>query len=159
MRAAVVRRVLLAAAALVLVLGAASASAAGAPSRAVRVPAGFFGVVPQAAPAESDWARIGALGLTDRFQVVWADVEPSRGHYEWSGLDATVAAAAERGVRLLPVLFGSPAWVEPGVNVGPTGAKALGAWRGFLTALVRRYGPRGSFWRGRPRRLPIRPWP
>src|ERR1700759_2010259 len=40
----------------------------------------------------------------------------------------------------------------------PPAPAALARWRGFLRVLVARYGPHGSFWHGRSRRLPIRRW-
>ena len=122
------------------------------------VPAGFFGVVPQAPFAEADWARAGELGLADRIQVPWSELEPAPGQFEWSGLDATAAAAAAHGVKLMPVVSGSPAWVAPEQYDPPLGAGQREAWQEFLRELVRRYGPAGSFWLGQPSRLPIRRW-
>jgi polysaccharide biosynthesis protein PslG len=47
---------------------------------------------------------------------------------------------------------------HPGSSRTSLGATALARWRGFLRTLVERYGPKGSFWVGRPRRAPIRRW-
>jgi hypothetical protein len=143
--------------AVALVLSALGGSAVAKGPRAA-VPAGFFGVVPQGPLTGSDWARMGALGLTDRFQILWPEVEPVAGTFDWSGPDATIGEAAAHGVRVMPVLYGSPAWLRPEAARPPLGATGLKEWSRFVRAAVRRYGPDGSFWRGRARRLPIRRW-
>jgi hypothetical protein len=78
----------------------------------------------------------------------------------FSGLDRVVSAAAARGLTLLPVVEYTPSWdaVTPGNRASPP--RAAAPFAAFLTALVNRYGPRGSFWsthRGVPR-VPIRMW-
>jgi hypothetical protein len=96
---------------------------------------------------------------TLRFLVRRALVEPARGEYDWSTVDPVVAGAAGHGVELLPMIYGSPDWVNE-VEAHPpldTGADRA-AWRRFLTALVDRYGPHGEFWRGPGRAHPIHRW-
>jgi hypothetical protein len=158
-----VARLLAAAVALALLAavaggGTAAAATKGHRPRPAGVPAGFFGVAPQAPFAEADWARAGELGLSDRIQVPWSEIEPAPGQFEWAGLDATVAAAAAHGVRLMPVVSASPPWVAPEQYDPPLGDGQRQAWQEFLRELVRRYGPAGGFWLGQPSRLPIRRW-
>jgi hypothetical protein len=150
----------------VAVLPIAAASAAAPPKR-------FFGVDPQGPVDRADYTRMGDAGVgTIRFQLSWAlvDAGPPAGDYNWSSPDVIVAGAAANGVRALPFVLDTPAWVlaldghscEPGSCPAypPQGRRALAAWRAFLAAAVDRYGPHGSFWAANPDlpRLPIRAW-
>jgi hypothetical protein len=118
------------------------------------------GVVTQAPLAGRDFKRMQRGGVeTLRFILRWRAVEPARGVYDWAAVDAIVAGAARRGVTPLPVVYGSPAWVaEPESHPPLDSATDRRAWRGFLGALVDRYGPGGSLWAGPGRALPIRRW-
>jgi hypothetical protein len=99
----------------------------------------------------------GVVG-TLRVPVYWADCEPQAEQFDFAALDAIVGEAARKGVRVLPFVYGSPAWLRADPGLPPLGsARAKAVWTGFLRALVGRYGPRGSFWRGRAA-LPIRSW-
>ena len=42
-------------------------------------------------------------------QVEWRDVEPSKGNYNWGGLDEVVAVANSKGIRVLFSVLRSPA--------------------------------------------------
>ncbi len=94
----------------------------------------------------------------------WALLEPLPRSFNPQGYDDFVRQLARRRLRVLPVLSNPP----PHSSTAP----AAGAQRGsypprdfeafgrFAAALVRRYGPDGSFWREEPRlpRVPIRSW-
>jgi Glycosyl hydrolase catalytic core len=123
-----------------------------------KLPAGFAGVVPQAPLSAADYDRIGAEGLGLRLVVRWAQIETRPGHYDFAALDAELGAAADRGIRVLPEVDASPAWLKPRPFMPPLGGRGLRSWRAFLRAMVERYGPGGEFWRGRERRLPIHRW-
>ena len=74
-------------------------------------------------------------------------------------LDRIVGAAAARGLSLLPVVEHTPSWDgQPGNPASPP--KSTASYAAFLTALVRRYGPRGTFWATHPSipPVPIRMW-
>ncbi|MBS1889308.1 MAG: hypothetical protein JSU06_19185 [Actinobacteria bacterium] len=129
-----------------------------APAAGAAPPPGFFGVVPQAAPSEADLARMAGAVETLRLPIYWFECEPRRGEYAFTSLDQEIGAAAEHGVRVLPFVYGTPSWVDPVQAHPPLGGAALARWKGFLHVLVHRYGPRGTFWRGRPAKLPIRRW-
>jgi hypothetical protein len=118
------------------------------------------GVVSQAPLAPKDFARMDRGGVeTLRFLVRWRLVEPSAGGYDWSRVDPVVEGAARHGVELLPFVYGSPQWVDAIESHPPLDTRAdRAAWRGFLTALVERYGPHGEFWRGPGKAHPIRRW-
>jgi hypothetical protein len=152
-------RLLAAAVTLALLAVAVGAGGAGAAKpRSASVPAGFFGVVPDAPLDGADWMKLGTLGLSDRFQVIWANVEPEPGRYEWSEVDAIVGEAAAHGVMLMPEVYGSPGWAASEPALPPLGSAQRTAWTEFLGALVHRYGPGGEFWTGKAHPVPIRRW-
>jgi hypothetical protein len=145
-----------------VILAAASLalSGAGPSSAAARaaVPRGFVGVVPQGPLASADFARMRGVVGTLRIPIAWSRVEPGSGSFDFAALDATIAAAARSGVRVLPFVYGTPAWLASDPARPPLGARARSAWTRFLRVLVRRYGPGGDLWDGVPRALPIRRW-
>lgn len=106
--------------------------------------------------------RLG-VGLI-RQTLDWAQVERAPGRYDFSRYDALVAALSRRGLALLPVLFDPPAFrssrpahgARPG-TYPPRDPEDLGR---FAAVAVRRYGPRGAFWRAHPelRPVPVRSW-
>ena len=141
-----------------------------------------------AAPAHGDWRDFLGLSSEDSFHGTtsyrsrtfaqeraagvelirqnfdWAAIERSPGRYWFVEYDRFVAAAARRRLRLLPVLYHPPQFRSSAPAYGaergeypPNDFAAMGA---FAAALVRRYGPRGSFWREHPMlpKVPIRAW-
>ena len=79
--------------------------------------------------------------------------------YLWT--DAVVGAAAKRGITILPVLTATPGWASVVANqAGYVPPKDFNDYGRFLTALVRRYGPKGSFWKKNKKipKKPIRAW-
>jgi hypothetical protein len=89
-----------------------------------------------------------------QFQVVGG--VPTR----FSGLDRIVGAAARRGLTVLPVVQSSPSWdaLRPGTPSSPP--RSTAPFAAFMTALVNRYGARGTFWsshHGLPR-VPVTMW-
>ena len=123
------------------------------------LPREFFGVAPQAPPSTEDFARMRGVVGTVRVPVGWFGVEPKAGAYDFSGLDETVGRAADAGIRVLPFVYGSPAWLTGDPARPPLAtARARRAWSRLLNLLVRRYGPEGSFWQGRATAMPIRRW-
>ncbi len=89
----------------------------------------------------------------------WKDVPPhQRGEFtdgpggvptDFGGTDLYVAAAAVEKVSLTAVVEYSPSWdASPkGNHVQPAHDKPYGQ---YLTALAKRYGPGGSFWKANP---------
>ena len=73
--------------------------------------------------------------------------------------DEFVGAAADAGIRVLPVVLGPEPGVEP-AGQGMRPPRSPQAYARFAAALVERYGPGGSFWDDNPgkRRQPIRSW-
>ncbi len=158
MRPVAARGLLLAALLTVVLIGTAVQPAVAATGGGGKVPAGFFGVVPQAAPTAADLERMEGSVETLRFPIYWSKCEPRQGEFDFSGPDREIAAAAERGIRVMPFVYGTPAWLASNEARPPLNGRALIAWKGFLRRLVERYGPHGSLWRGAVHREPIRRW-
>jgi hypothetical protein len=89
--------------------------------------------------------RSGARWL--REELMWSVVEPRRGARRWATYDRLFAAAARRGLRVLPLLSDTPAWARTSGGL-PTRSAAYGA---YVRDAVARYGPDGAFWRAHPR--------
>ncbi len=135
--------------------------AAGAPAAQARpaLPRDFFGIVPQGALEQSDYDRMRGVVRTLRIPIFWHQVEPSPGEYRFAETDQTVIDAAAAGVRVMPFVYGSPAWLSGSSAVPPLAtAPARRAWALFLRELVDRYGPHGELWQVAGRDLPIRRW-
>ena len=144
-------------------------SGAGRSSRAL--PSGFFGVVSDdvfaggAAYRRATLAREATAGVRLIRQTFdWALIERRRGRYDLGGYDEYVAALARARIRVLPILFDPPPFHSSAPLSGrrrgtypPRDPRAMGT---FAAALVRRYGPSGSFWADHPDlpALPIRAW-
>ncbi len=79
----------------------------------------------------------------------------------FAGTDQIVTLAAARGMTVLPTVIDSPSWAAGRRSITglaqPSDDRAYGR---YLTTLIGRYGPRGSFWRQHPglARRPIRMW-
>jgi polysaccharide biosynthesis protein PslG len=101
------------------------------------------------------------------------EVEPTPlpADYNWARFDSVVAAASRQRIELLPTVHTVPAWVSglegcdgpaggPCSITPPSTQLGLAAWRAFLGAAARRYGPSGLFWTLRPDlpRHPITTW-
>lgn len=173
--------VLMASAACVLVLP----GRAGASGSSARVPTGFIGMnVDQSGLSPSahllkQLHLMRASGVRRlRIQFSWRDAQP---YASWKdvpasqaaefttgpggvptnfvGTDLVVAAAAERGISLTPTVLYAPSWdaSSNGNHVQPAQDKPYGQ---YLSALVKRYGPNGTFWSSEPKipRYPIVRW-
>jgi polysaccharide biosynthesis protein PslG len=135
-------------------------SLVGPPSAAARpaAPKQFFGVVPQGPLSAADFTRMRGVVGTLRIPISWSRVEPRADEFDFSGVDAIISAAAGAGVRVLPFVYGTPAWLERDPARPPLSTRARASWTHFLGTLVRRYGPAGDLWDGAARPLPVRSW-
>jgi hypothetical protein len=103
--------------------------------------------------------RSGVGGV--RIGVPWAIMQPERdGPIDYSVVDIVLQQTAPRGIDVLPAVTSVPAWAarHPGDNNSPPDGTEN--YVAFVEALVRRYGPGGSFWVERPDlpATPIRQW-
>lgn len=157
---------LLAAAGLLFLFAPATSAA-----RDPAAPPEFFGVSPQTSLEQADFERMAAAGVgTLRFELSWAaaDTGPD-GALAWSRSDEIVRRAAAHGIQTLPFVFSTPDRVaamdghdcqSTCATYAPSGDAALAAWREFLAAATRRYGPGGTFWSEHPELppYPVRAW-
>jgi hypothetical protein len=105
-------------------------------------------------------ARSGVESVRTNFD--WDTTELSPGVFDWTHIDTVVRAAARHGLRLLPIVEFTPRWASSHPSSAwpfytPANVQTYAA---FMTQLVNRYGPRGSFWAANPglRRMAIRDW-
>jgi hypothetical protein len=157
-----IRLALIVAAAVVLPLAACGSSPAEAPQKLM------YGIARGTNPLDAqdvEAMRRGGVGAL-RFLLPWPAAEPAKGSFAWGGIDRAVGLAAAKGIQPVPFVFGSPAWVADEPTHPPIDtASQSGAWRAFLAAAVRRYGPHGGYWKTAYRHefpgaapLPIRAW-
>ncbi len=104
----------------------------------------------------SQLAALHATGATlARSDALWEATEPTAPvggvhRYDWSFDDGIAGALASHGLRWLPIVDYSPAWVQsvPGQDHSPPSSDA--DYAAYAQALAARYGPNGSFWREHP---------
>ena len=139
-----------------------------ATSAGAALPKGFIGLTSEdvfagdAAYRASNLSRQASVGVRLLRQTFdWSAIETAPGSYNLSHYDAYVAAAADHGMRILPILFN-----PPGFRLGRRDSRATcpprsnRSFSAFARALVRRYGSKGTLWRERPnvRKVPITAW-
>jgi hypothetical protein len=74
-------------------------------------------------------------------------------------MDSIVELAAQRHLTLMPVVLYAPAWdALPHPSSSFAAPATTGPYASFVAALVRRYGPAGTFWLTHSPKLPIRMW-
>ena len=103
---------------------------------------------------------------TVRWTMNWSHIEPKSGSWNWSAADKVVGGLAAQGIRVLPVMWGTPRWVASSAITAPIATQTQrDAWSGYLRAAIRRYGPGGNYWSGAYRTqhpgkaaLPINTW-
>jgi hypothetical protein len=124
-------------------------------------PRSFYGLIPATDPDSSEIARMGTGHVgTLRINFVWGAVQPtSAATYDWSHYDAIIGAAAQQGIRVLPTVYSSPAWVASRTNFPPTG-KFRAPFQAFVQAAAQRYGANGTFWSSNPSipKTPVTDW-
>ncbi|MHB1568900.1 MAG: glycoside hydrolase 5 family protein [Solirubrobacteraceae bacterium] len=80
--------------------------------------------------------------------------------YDFQATDQIVAAAARARISVLPTVLYAPEWDAVQNPSGVAFPRTYGPYAAYLTALIERYGPHGSFWSANPGipRMPIRAW-
>jgi hypothetical protein len=103
---------------------------------------------------------------TVRWTMNWSNIQPKSGSWNWSRADKVVGGLAAQGIRVVPVMWGSPRWVASSAITPPIATQAQrDAWSAYLRAAIKRYGPQGSYWSGAYRQqhpgkapVPINTW-
>jgi hypothetical protein len=78
-----------------------------------------------------------------REDLWWPAVEPTQGRQDWSGYDSLFLNAAQRGIHILPIIDGTPAWAGSSSWAMPADPTAYATFAGQVAA---RYGAGGAFW-------------
>jgi polysaccharide biosynthesis protein PslG len=148
--------------------------AAAAPAQAAkrRVPFGFFGVVGldrnvSDTSLDSQLALMARSGVESvRVSFWWDALNPRPNAFDFSSTDRLVASYARHGLAILADISRTPQWASslPSSESYPFfysyAPRSPKLFADFMTALVKRYGPHGTFWKLNPglRRDPIRHW-
>src|SRR3954451_2521204 len=104
-------------------------------------------------PTSAEYQRMHQGGVKEaRISIYWQKVEPTQGApRNWSSYDALFTAAATAGIRVLPLLHGSPTWVNANFQKPPIQqAWQSDAWSSFVHDFAARYGTNGLFWKLHP---------
>ncbi len=125
------------------------------------LPREFFGLAEGGAADARDYARMSRINVGSmRVDLAWRAVEPRPGHFVWP--DRYVAYLASYGIRPTFRVYTAPQWATGSgwPYVPPLTGKAKKNWEQFLQQAVRRYGPRGSFWKEHPGlpKKPVKAW-
>jgi hypothetical protein len=160
-----------------LVVTASAIAASPSMATSVRVPADYYGInyhrMNLDAPSVRDLVlnAIAAHGFDQvRFTIPWVDIEPEAPEagvhsYHYIFPDQLVASLAQRGLTGQITFWKTPGWnlEHPGgvgslqcANVKSQAPKDLQAYGLAAAAVVKRYGPSGTFWTENPG-LPFRP--
>jgi hypothetical protein len=85
----------------------------------------------------------------------WSQMEPRRGTYDFSRYDWLVTLAAQNKVHLVANLVHTPSWAGAAWNTIPSDPSGFAE---FVSTIVGRYGPHGSFWSTHPDlpKVPVR---
>jgi Glycosyl hydrolase catalytic core len=109
-----------------------------------------------------EWPMIAGSGARSaRIAFLWHEGQPlGPGAVDFSAYDAPVLAAAQHGLGVLPVVVSTPPWARADAGDAAAPPRDVADYAAFLTALVGRYGPRGTLWDEHPEleARPIRAW-
>jgi hypothetical protein len=134
-------------------VAAALAALVAVPSAEAKGSARFFGLNWSAnrdhAFKREDARKLDKSGVkTVRWSMFWARIERSAGQFDWSLQDRVVGDLASKGIRVLPILSGTPSWLADSPSKPPLSSEARDAWERYLREAVRRYRPNGAYWSG-----------
>ena len=87
----------------------------------------------------------GARWLREEFS--WPEIEPQNDSWQWDRYDHLMIEAAERNMRVLPVLFDTPKWAGSAWNEIPSNPAEFSQ---YAAKVAERYGPDGTFWQAHP---------
>jgi hypothetical protein len=77
-----------------------------------------------------------------RIDFMWYSVQWNAGEWNWQHFDRVFQEAGNRGLQVLPVLWGTPSWAG-GFSYG---VPNMGAWETFVFAAASRYRGRVPMW-------------
>jgi hypothetical protein len=103
------------------------------------IPPLFFGLHGMSYPANGTpvpyqpWGLIRTWDHWGNGNISWSGLEPSRGTFNWTAMDATVNAITNSNVAILHCFGWGPSWA------GGTAPTNIQDWDDFITAFVNRY--------------------
>ncbi|MFZ0087947.1 MAG: hypothetical protein WAL63_00480, partial [Solirubrobacteraceae bacterium] len=105
-----------------------------------------------AQPYES-WSTVPAAAQADFTNVAGRPTD-------FRSTDVIVGDAARRRLSILPTVLYAPSWDAVANPAGVATPRQNAPYAAYVTALIGRYGPHGSFWQQNPRipKVPIRMW-
>ena len=154
----------------VAVMLAALVAATPAEAAKRQVPRGWLGVVADGpvmegalGPQDGEWDLLAGSGAESvRIAFRWRAMQPKKGEApDLTTTDALVLGAAKRGLRVVPVVQGTPDWAARFKNKhGGSPPRKVSYFTSFVRRLVKRYGSSGTVWTEHPEvgKLPIREW-
>jgi hypothetical protein len=113
------------------------------------------------APLKSEVDVMADSGVTAlRMPFYWNNIEPAKGQFDFKAIDPFVAATARAHIELLPIALRTPAWAAAHPKLVNSPPARPSDYADFMTALVDRYGPQGTYWRDNPDvpKQPIQAW-
>lgn len=139
-------------------------SAQGSVSSAI--PASFFGLHINELNIPWPTVPFASYRSLDSGPIMWADINPQEGKYDWSNLDRWIAKARAGGQDILYTLFATPSWASSrgAKSVNPNGECALAGkngpglcdapedlnpdgtgtdqhWKDYVSAMINHVGP------------------
>jgi hypothetical protein len=113
------------------------------------------------ASQDAQFARMASSGVESvRAAFAWAYAQPQRhGPISFAVTDNIVELAVAHNLPLLPTVTFAPRWARQS-SAAQSPPKYASDYAAYLTALIGRYGPSGSFWSEHPSltAMPIRYW-
>lgn len=130
-------------------------------AEASTLPEGFVGITAAEVFAADAGARRQALDAMHvagarslRQWINWAEIETRRGRFDFRAYDRFMADAARARLRVVPILFGMPrfhaARPKKGARITAVTTcppRSNATYARYVTAVVKRYGRGGSFWK------------
>ncbi|MBJ7328705.1 MAG: hypothetical protein JHC95_02340 [Solirubrobacteraceae bacterium] len=142
-------------------------------AQAATIPEGFVGITAAevfaagAGRQQALDAQYKASARTLRQWINWTEIERQRGKYDFRAYDKFIGDSAQAGLRVVPILFGMPkfhaAKAKRGAKITAVTVmppRRLSSYSNYVTAVVKRYGVNGTFWKANPslKALPITSW-
>jgi hypothetical protein len=78
----------------------------------------------------------------------WDQIEPRRNVFRFGAYDHYMLRVASLGMHVIPLLMGTPRWAGSSLDALPADPRT---YAGFVTAVLHRYGVKGTFWRQYPK--------
>jgi hypothetical protein len=129
------------------------------------IPASFFGLHINESNIPWPTVPFASYRSLDSGPIVWADINPQEGKYDWTNLDHWIAKARTGGQDIMFTMFGTPSWASsrgknspspdfgcsfaengPGVcdapdDLNPDGTGTDQHWKDFVAAMINHVGP------------------